>query len=117
MPLTTAEVFVLFYYRGMGLPFLAIEEILRLKLQTHTPLMSKLSVRVTEVCTKEQQDGYPALRRSSGEWNRPALNDFLKRTASGLSESAQSYLTHIGDAEQEIIDRVCTGYTSWPVRS
>ena len=107
MPLTTAEVFVLFYYRGMGLPLLAIQEILRLKLHPHTPSTSNLSVRVTEVCTKEQQDGYPALRRSSGEWNRPALDDFLKRTASGLSEGAQSYLTHIGDAEQGIIDRVC----------
>ena len=107
MPLTTAEVFVLFYYRGMGLPLLAIQEILRVKLHLHTPSTSNLSVRVTEVCTKEQQDGYPALRRSSGEWNRPALDDFLKRIASGLSEDAQSYLTHIGDAEQEIIDRVC----------
>ena len=74
--------------------------------------MSNLSLRVTEVCTKEQHDDYPAMRRSTGEWNEPMLDDFLKRTASGLSEEAQSYLTHIGDAEQEIIDRVCTEYRS-----
>lgn len=79
--------------------------------------MSNLAKSVAEVCTKEQQDGYPAMRRSTGEWNRPALDDFLKRTASGLSEGAQSYLTHIGDAEQEIIDRVCTKYSSSLLRS
>ena len=45
------------------------------------------------------------------------LDDFLKRTASDLSEEAKAYLTHIGDAEQEIIDRVRTEYSSWLKRS
>ena len=114
MPLTNPEVFVILYFRGMGLSNSAVEEILRLKIH---PLSSvaqgSVSLRVTEICVKEQKEGYPALRRSSGEWNRSALNDFLKRTASGLSDDEQRKLTQIDDAEQEIIDRVRTKYSSW----
>ena len=118
MPLTNPEVFVIMYFRGIGLSNSAVQEILRLKIK---PLSSvargSLSQRVTEICMKEQKDGYPALRRSSGEWNRSALNDFLKRTARGLSDDAQRKLTLIDDAEQEIIDRVRTKYSSWLLRS
>ena len=117
MPLTTVEVFVLFYFRGMDLPYPAIQEILRLKLQPHVPVISRLSKSVAEISAKEQKDGYPSMRRSTGEWIRPLLDDFLERTASGLTEEAKSYLSHIGDAEQEIIDRVCTEYISWLQRS
>ena len=53
------------------------------------------------------------MRRSTGEWDRPVLEDFLKRTAIDLSEEEKSYLTHIGDAEQEVINRVRTKDDSW----
>ena len=117
MPLTTVEVFVVFYFRGMDLPYPAIQDILRLKLQPHFTLLSKLSQKVADICAKERRHGYPPMRRSTGEWDRPVLDDFLKRTASDLSEEAKAYLTHIGDAEQEIIDRVRTEYSSWLKRS
>ena len=118
MPLTNAEVFVIIYFRGMGLSPSAVQEILRLKIYPLSSVaQTNVSSRVTEICMKEQKEGYPALRRSSGEWNGSALNDFLRRTASGLTDDEQRYLTQIGDAEQEIIDKVCTKYSSWPLRN
>ena len=118
MPLTNAEMFVIMYFRGMDLSNPAVQEILHLKIYPLSSVaQSNVSTRVTEICMKEQKEGYPALRRSLGEWNRSALNDFLRRTASGLSDLEQRRLTQIGDAEQEIIDRVCTKYSSWLLRS
>ncbi len=109
---------MLFYFRSMGLTYSAVQEILHLKLQPLTHVAeNNLDNRVSELCHKEQQKGYPALRHSSGEWNSAALNDFLGRKAMGLSDHEQWHLIHIGEAEQAIIDRVCTKYSSWLLHS
>ncbi len=118
MPLTNAEVFVIMHFRGMDLSNLAVQEILHLKIHhLSTVAQQNVSRRVADICNEEKEEGFPALRHSSGEWNRSALNDFLRKTASGLSDDEQRHLTHIGGAEQEIIDRVCTRYSSWLLRS
>ena len=106
------------YFRGMGLSNQAVEEILHLKIRPlSTVAQPNVSRRVTDICNKEQKEGYPALRHSSGKWDRSKLDNFLLRTASGLSDDEQRHLTQIGGAEQEIIDRVCTQYSSWLLRS
>ena len=108
---------MLIYFRSLGLTYPSVQEILHLKFQHLTcTAQSKLEERVTDIGSQEQQKGNP-LRHSSGKWNESALDDFLMRKARDLSDYEQWHLTHIGEAEQKIFDRVCTKYNSWLLRS
>lgn len=117
MPLTNAEMFVIIYFGSMDLSASAIQEILRLKIY---PLSSvaqhNIGSRISQICIKEQKEHHLSLKRSTGEWKRSAVDDFLRETARDLSDDEQRSLTQIGDEEQEIIDRVCTKYRSWLMR-
>lgn len=111
MPATAAEVYVLFYFRRMGLPAQAVEEMLCLKTNRSTSTLVTPRSYFNKIAKEE------SLRRSSGDWIELALDNFLKRTAKDLSDDEQRRLTHIGAAEQSIIDRVCTKDKSWMLRS
>lgn len=100
---------MIIYFGSLDLSASAILEILRLKIKSLSSVAQcNINQRIREICLKEQKESHLALRRSTGEWNRSVLDDFLRRTASGLSDDEQRGLTHIGAAEQDIIDRVCT---------
>ena len=118
MPLTTLEMYVIIYFGSHDLSASAIQEILRLKID---PLSSvaqhNIGNRIASICVKDREEGHPAMRRSSGGWDISAVEDFLGRTANDLTDDEQRSLRHIGDAEQEIIDRVRTKYSLSLLRS
>ena len=102
----------------MKLPVPAVEEIFRLKIKPFSPPTLKfVSDSVTQICLDAEINGHPPLRDSKRNWHESALKDFLEETASGLKADKRLYLTQIDDAEQEKIDRVCTRYSSWLLRS
>ena len=102
----------------MKLPVPAVEEIFRLKIKPFSPLTLKfVSDSVTQICLDEEIKGNPPLRDSKRNWHESALKDFLEETASGLKADEQLYLRQIDDDEKEKINRVCTRYSSWLLRS
>ena len=114
-PFTYGEMYVIMHFLGvMELSTSAVSEIFFLKLN---PLSRKaqgtVSDTVREICLREQKEYHSTLRSSLGAWNKPALKAFLERTAKGLSDDERWSLIQIGDAEQGIINRVCTRYSSW----
>ena len=105
----------------MELPVPAVEEIFRLKFKPFSPLPANfVSDSVKQICLDAEIEGHPSLRdskRHCKHWHKSALKDFLEETASGLKPGEQLYLTQIDDDEKEKIDRVCTRYNSWLLRS
>ena len=114
MPFTNEEMFVIIHFGSMDLSASAVHEILRLKIQTLSDVAEgNYKYHVSSICKQVRKGGYPALRRSSGEWNRSAVDDFLDRIARDLIDEERRSLTQIGDAEQQIIKDVCTKYSPW----
>ena len=114
MPFTNEEMFVIIHFGSMDLSASAVHEILRLKIQTLSDVAERnILQHVSRICAQARNGGFPALRRSSGEWKRSAVDDFLDRTARDLTDGERRSLTQIGDAEQQIIKEVCTKYSPW----